>query len=97
MIIWSCKVESDNDVLKGEVLPKREELVESERRLSEKTNDLREVRKPIFLLFQMDQEGDVSRLIYCLMLVFNWFLQAAEYCEANNLTALREQSLLLLS
>ena len=45
MIFWSCKVESDNDRLKGEVLPKREELVETERRLSEKTNDLREVRK----------------------------------------------------
>ena len=38
-------MESDNDRLKGEVLPKRQELVETERRLSEKTNDLREVRK----------------------------------------------------
>ena len=91
-------MESDNDRLKGEVLPKREELVESERRLSEKTHDLREVRKPILFLFQMDQERDVSLLIYCLF-VFNnyWFLQAAEYCEANKLTALHEQSLLLLS
>lgn len=89
-------MESDNDRLKGEVLPKREELVESERRLGEKTNDLREVRKPTFFLFQMDQVGDVSLLIYCL-LVFHWFLQAAAYCEANNLTALHEQSLLLLS
>jgi len=58
------QVESYNDRLKGEVLPKREELVETERRLSEKTNALRE---------------------------------AAEYCEANNLTALHEQSLLLLT
>ena len=68
-------MESDNDRLKGEVLPKREELVESERRLSEKTNDLREVRKPIFLLFQMDQEGDASLLIYCFMFVFNCFFR----------------------
>ncbi|KAJ7385247.1 leucine zipper domain binding [Desmophyllum pertusum] len=56
------QVESENDRLKGEVLPKREKLVESERRLSEKMNDLRE---------------------------------AAEYCEENNLTALRDQSVLL--
>ncbi|KAL9988107.1 hypothetical protein ACROYT_G002512 [Oculina patagonica] len=56
------QVEKDNERLKGEVLPKREKLVESERRLSEKTTDLRE---------------------------------AAEYCEEKNLTALREQSLLL--
>ena len=58
-------MESDNDRLKGEVLPKREELVESERRLSEKTNDLREVRKPTFFLLQMDQEMQVC-LFYCL-------------------------------
>lgn len=66
--LWSCKVEIDNDRLKGEVLPKRGNLVKSERRLSEKTNDLKEVNTLISFLFQMDQEGDVSLLIYCFCL-----------------------------
>lgn len=62
MIFWSCKVESDNDRLKGEVLPKREELLETERRLSEKTNALREVKTNI--LFISNGSG---LLIYCFM------------------------------
>ena len=44
-------MESDNDRLKGEVLPKREKLVESERRLSEKTNDLKEVKKTLISFY----------------------------------------------
>jgi len=36
------QLESDNDKLKGEVLPKREKLLETERQLSEKTKDLKE-------------------------------------------------------
>lgn len=60
-------MEIDNDRLKGEVLPKRGNLVKSERRLSEKTNDLKEVNTLISFLFQMDQ-GDVSLLIYCFCL-----------------------------
>jgi len=55
-------VESDNDRLKGEVLPKREELLETERRLSEKTNALREVKTNI--LFISNGSG---LLIYCFL------------------------------
>ena len=61
-------MESDNDRLKGEVLPKREELLETERRLSEKTNALREVKTNIlFISNGSGRRCTVSLLIYCFM------------------------------
>ena len=94
-LFWSSEVESDNDKLKEEVLPKREKLVESERRLSEKTNDLNEVNITIIPLFISSGSGRCYFVDWLFMFFLNWFSQAAEYCEANNLTALHDQSLLL--
>lgn len=72
-LFWSSKVESDNDKLKEEVLPKREKLVESESRLSEKTNDLNEVNITIIPLFISSRSGRcyfVDWLFVFLELVF---------------------------